>query len=279
MIQDIGNHHFDLHYVLCAPKTEDVVYLFRGREILLHTNGALPCYGDLKDAPGLQFIRLFSMDARPGYLALPERDLPELSGDFSYVSYRDYRYHQTMDRVLACYTAMHLNGWYRSNRFCGRCGHPMRLGQKERSLVCPHCGNLVFPRLNPAVIVAVTDGERLLMTKYSGRTHQVHHFVLVAGFVEIGETAEQCVAREVMEETGIHVKNIRYYGSQPWGCDGNLTLGYFADLDGDAHITLDDWELSDAHWFERQNVPVPENDLASITADMIRAFAEGREPR
>lgn len=279
MIQDIGDHHLDISYSLQPPEDHDAVYLFRGRELLARTDGTLPCYGDLKEIPGVQFIRLFAMDAESRYLALPEEGVTVEAEGFTYISYRDYRYSQTMDKVLACYTAIHLNNWYRSNRFCGRCGHPMTIGQKERNLVCPHCGSLVFPRLNPAVIVAVTDGERLLMTKYSGRTHHVSHFVLVAGFVEIGETAEQCVAREVLEETGIHVKNIRYYGSQPWGCDGNLTLGYFADLDGDAHITLDNWELSDGHWFERSEVPVPENDLASITADMVRAFAEGREPK
>ncbi|MCC8121245.1 MAG: NUDIX domain-containing protein, partial [Oscillospiraceae bacterium] len=104
------------------------------------------------------------------------------------------------------------------------------------------------------------------------------HYVLVAGFVEIGETAEQTVEREVMEEVGLRVKDIRYFKSQPWGCDGNLTLGYFAQLDGGEGITLDRQELADARWFRREEVPVPKDDV-SITSEMIHLFAAGREPK
>ena len=136
-------------------------------------------------------------------------------------------------------------------------------------MVCPDCHAEVFPRINPAVIAAVHDGDRLLMTKYAGRP--VSWFVLVAGFVEIGETAEDTVRREVMEETGIKVKNIRYFGSQPWGVPGNLTLGFTAELDGSDKITLDTGELAEGRWFHREEVPVPDDDV-SITAAMIRAF-------
>lgn len=85
---------------------------------------------------------------------------------------------------------------------------------------CPSCGNTMFPKISPAIIVAVTDDKnRLLVTKYAGRTSD--QYALVAGFVEIGETLEECVQRELMEEVGIRVKDIRYYASQPWGCVGN----------------------------------------------------------
>ena len=107
------------------------------------------------------------------------------------------------------------------------------------------------------------------MTKYANRP--VTWFVLIAGFVEIGETVEDTVRREVMEETGVKVKNIRYFDSQPWGVPGNLTLGFTAELDGSDEITVDRQELSEACWFEREKVPVPDDEV-SITSALIHAF-------
>ena len=134
---------------------------------------------------------------------------------------------------------------------------------------CDSCGNRVYPKIAPAVIVGVTDGDRILMTKYSGRDYT--RYALIAGFTEIGETAEETVAREVMEEVGLKVKNIRYYKSQPWGSESDLLLGYFCDLDGDDHITLDEEELSVAEWFHRDEMNV-EDDGISLTREMMTTF-------
>lgn len=275
MIQDIGSHQFSNVWALRRPEAGDLIYLFQGRDALMGPDGQLPRYEELAGREGMEFRYLFAVDETHYFLALTEEKV-ELEG-YTYRLAREFRCHRPMDRALAGFTAMHLNNWYRRNRFCGRCGGKMVEGADERKMVCPHCGNLVYPRINPAVIVAVTDGDRLLMTKYSDR-NRVHHYVLIAGFVEIGETAEQTVAREVMEEVGVHVKNIRYFGSQPWGCDGNLTLGYFAELDGSGSITLDRHELADGHWFRRGEVPVPDDDV-SITSEMIHLFAAGKEPK
>ena len=141
---------------------------------------------------------------------------------------------------------------------------------------CPQCGNLIFPRISPAVIVAVTDGDRLLMSKYAGRAYT--HYALLAGFTEIGETLEQTVHREVMEEVGLKVKNIRYYKSQPWGVDGNVLMGFYCDLDGSDEICLDENELSMAQWFHRSQIPIKDDGI-SLTREMIRVFEEGREPK
>jgi NAD+ diphosphatase len=143
----------------------------------------------------------------------------------------------------------------------------------QRKLVCDQCGAEVFPRINPAVIVGVIDGERLLMTRYANGP--VQRFVLIAGFTEIGETVEETVAREVLEEVGLRVKDIRYYGSQPWGVAGNLTLGFFCRLDGSDDLTVEEDELSEAQWFTRKEIPVPE-DQTSLTSEMVRKFAEGK---
>lgn len=128
---------------------------------------------------------------------------------------------------------------------------------------CPKCGNLIFPRINPAVTVAVTHEDKLLVSRYNGRK-QTNLYALIAGFVEIGEFAEECVAREVMEEVGLKVKNIRYYGSQPWGFAGNLQIGYTAEVDGDDRIVLDREELETAFFISREEL------------EMIEAFRSGK---
>ena len=124
----------------------------------------------------------------------------------------------------------------------------------------------------PAVIVGVTDGNRILMSKYAGRSYK--KYALLAGFTEIGETVEETVAREVMEEVGLKVKNIRYYKSQPWAFSDTLLMGFYCDLDGDAEVTLDEEELALAEWFERDEIPVePSRD--SLTNEMIIKFKQG----
>ena len=139
--------------------------------------------------------------------------------------------------------------------------------------VCPECGNEIFPVIAPAVIVAVTHGDQILVTRYAGREHK--GIALIAGFCEIGERTEDTVHREVMEEAGVRVKNLRYFDSQPWGFASNLLLGYFAELDGSPEIHMDEEELQEARWVKRGELPVQEN-LASLTATMIEHFRQGK---
>ena len=132
---------------------------------------------------------------------------------------------------------------------------------------------MVFPKIAPAVIVGVTHGDKILMTKYAGREYK--RYALIAGFTEIGETAEETVKREVMEEVGLHVKNLRYYKSQPWAFSDTLLMGFFAEVEGDDSITLDREELALAEWFERENIPASESDI-SLTSEMIEFFRAGK---
>ena len=175
--------------------------------------------------------------------------------------------------AFAGMTAHHLYVWYRDNRFCGHCGAELVHDDEQRMLHCPSCGNMVFPRIAPAVLAAVQHNGKLLLTKYA---HGDGNYALVAGFVEIGETAEECVAREVMEETGLRVKNVRYYDSQPWGFAGNLMIAYTAELDGeDDTICRDASELAVAEWVAPQDI-TDIFDYSSLTREMIRRFREGR---
>ena len=175
-------------------------------------------------------------------------------------------------RIFTGITGFQLSNWYKNNRFCGRCGSKTVHSTTERALKCPSCGHVIYPRIVPAVIVGVCNGDEILVTKY--RTGFAH-YALVAGFTEIGETLEETVQREVMEETGLHVKNIRYYKSQPWSFSDTLLMGFFCDLDGEEEINLDREELAMAEWFDREKMPVEREDL-SLTNDMMMAFKEGR---
>lgn len=175
-----------------------------------------------------------------------------------------------------CYageTAYHLYVWYRDNSFCGRCGEHLEYSHKERAMICPSCGNVVYPKIAPAVIVGIlnSSGDKIVMTRYAGREYKGH--ALVAGFCEIGETAEDTVRREVLEEVGLHVRNIRYYKSQPWGFDSNLLFGYYCTADEDEPIHMDDGELAKAVWVSRDEIGEEERNL-SLTAEMILHFKE-----
>ncbi len=217
---------------------------------------------------------LFRLQGESHFLWMGEAG--EAEEPYRYESARRLRQTVSKEICFAAMTGWHLHQWYKKSRFCGQCGSSTVHDEKERMVRCPICGNLIFPRINPAVIVAVTHGEKLLLTKYAGRGYT--HFALVAGFTEIGETMEQTVRREVMEEVGLRVKNLRYYKSQPWGVDGNVLMGFYCDLDGEDTIRLDEQELSMAGWYDRTALPIADDGI-SLTREMIRVFGEGREPK
>lgn len=140
-------------------------------------------------------------------------------------------------------------------------------------LYCEKCGLMEFPKICPATIIAVRDGNRLLLSKYAGRAYK--KYALLAGYTEIGETIEETVKREVMEEVGLKVKNIQYYKSQPWSFSDTLLMGFYCDLDGEDKITLDQDELALAEWFEREDLPEVTSD-ESLTNEMIQMFKLGK---
>lgn len=272
MIHEIMPEVMDNQYRDRRPEGDDRVLFVRGREILVRegTDGiSYPLYRDVKERTG-RIVYLFSVSGHPYFLG--ELLTSEIGGT-RFMGWEQLRDASPRAEAFAGMTGIHLYQWYQSAQFCGRCGKKAVHHGKERMMYCPSCGHVMFPRIAPAVIVAVTDGERLLLTKYAGRENA--HFALVAGFVEVGETAEECVRRELLEEVGIHVRDIRYYGSQPWGFAGNLMLAYTARLDGAHAIDLDRHELSEAAWLLPEEIPeIP--DHSSLTREMIRRFREGR---
>ena len=280
MLQDIDPHHLDNQYVHKNVTEESKILHFCNRNVYIaraeDDTLRLPTYKELQavkcgavEEADLQY--LFSIEEETYFLLVDKDVLPEDAG-FHYETVRTLRQMISKEVCFAVMTAWHLYVWYDANRFCGRCATPVVHDKKERMLRCPECGNMIFPKIAPAVIVAVLDGERILMTKYAGRAYK--RYALIAGFTEIGETVEETVAREVMEEVGLKVKNIRYYKSQPWGVDSNLLLGFFADLDGNDSIRMDEEELSEAEWFERGTMPAHDDGI-SLTREMMGVFEKG----
>ena len=142
--------------------------------------------------------------------------------------------------------------WAQTHQYCGRCGHPTEDSNDERAKICNRCGLINYPRISPAVIVAVTNNRRILLAR-SIRAKSSYHSVL-AGFVEPGETLEDCVRREVNEEVGIQVKNIRYFGSQPWPFPNALMVGFTAEYAA-GDIRVEPSEIVDADWFDAHSLP------------------------
>jgi NAD+ diphosphatase len=148
--------------------------------------------------------------------------------------------------------AAQLVEWDRTHVHCGRCGSPTEHAPGERARRCPQCGHAAFPRLSPAVIVRVTRGDEILLARaqrFPGGMYSV-----LAGFVEPGESLEECVARELEEEVGIEVADITYFASQPWPFPHSLMIGFTATwVSGD--LRIEEAELVDARWFTRDNLP------------------------
>ena len=279
MIQDIAPHRLANEFVPDAvPQEGEWVCYVRGQELAVryveNAEGgpdtfAFPRVGE----PGLPsegLTYLFALDGASVWLA-PDAGFAEPPAGYELVQNRALRFggHGPRELMYAAYTAVHLGGWYHKNRYCGVCATPLAPHAALRALRCPSCGNLVFPRINPAVIVCVRDPEadKIVLTRYA-RGGVVPFDALVAGFVEIGETIEECVRREVREELGLEVKNIEYYKSQPWGTASDVLSGYWCDVDGDPTLHRDKKELGSAVWAGPDEIPGQPDDL-SLTNEMM----------
>ena len=280
MLQDLASGRLENEFRNITAGGEDIIICFHQDQVLL-SRGAddalmLPTLSHTAARKTAEAPRYLFRIRKQNYFLWTDPAPIDPGGSFAYEPVRQLRQLRSKEICFAVMTAWHLYNWYRTNRLCGCCGTPTEHDSRERMLRCPSCGNMIFPRINPAVIVAVTDGDRLLLSKYAGRAYT--RYALLAGYTEIGETVEQTVHREVMEEVGLRVKNLRYYKSQPWGVDGNVLLGFFCDLDGSDAIRIDENELSMADWYPRDALPAHDDGI-SLTREMIRVFEEGREPK
>lgn len=276
MIQDIEPRIFNNSYGYRKAEPQDLFLSYQGDTVLVREDKDKLWYPSFSDfsaahphlADSAQF--LFSIDDI-NYFLVREEGLDSADG-WVYAATQRFRSEPKYWRSFAGAIGWQLNRWYENHRFCSKCGKSMKHSDKERMLYCETCGFQAYPTISPCVIVGVYDGDRLLMTKYSGREYT--NFALIAGFVEIGESLEQTVRREVKEEVGVQVKNIRYYKSQPWPFSDTILAGFYAELDGDAAITLDEEELSVGVWVKKEDIPPAERNI-SLTAEMMEAFRTG----
>lgn len=287
MIQDIAPHVYHNEYHPAAPQGNSFLLYYEEGMVLLSADQdgeiSYPRFSDLTTAPvegTVGALRepsrfLFTIDGIGYFLAAARPVLKEeAEAEFHMEKIAVFRHARPKHQSFAGITGYQLWDWYRSNQYCGRCGHRLRHADNERMMFCEACKNTIYPKISPAVIVGVLDGDRILMTKYSGRDYK--RYALIAGFNEIGESIEETVRREVMEEVGLTVKNIRYYKSQPWSFSETLLLGFYCDLDGDDTIRLDTDELSVGEWIRREDIPETV-DWLSLTNEMIIRFQKGLE--
>lgn len=282
MIQDIAPHQYDAVYKRTQPKENDIMLIYQSDAILCHIKENQITYPSVKEIAEVfcdvyrKARYLFCIDGQ-NYFELSEAEFSAF-GKWNYISKDTLRYVRPIWRIYAGITGFQLHKWYEKHQFCGRCGSRMKESEKERALFCENCGNLIYQDISPSVIVGIINGDKILMTKYARGHSRYRKYALVAGYAEIGESLEDTVRREVMEEVGLHVKNIRYYKSQPWSFTDTLLVGFFCEVDGDDKITMDKEELSAAEWFDRNHIPAERSEAEiSLTGEMIEAFQNGYE--
>lgn len=196
-------------------------------------------------------------------------DTPLSVANCEYIPLRDS--YQLLDYTLyrQAGKAEELLHWHRQTRFCGCCGAPMQF-HTEISKRCTKCGVEQWPQLSPAIIVLISHGEDILLVQ--SLDFKRNYYGLVAGFVETGESLEECVVREVREETGLEIQNLRYFKSQPWPYPMGLMLGFFAEYKS-GNLKLQTSELKCGGWFHKDKLP-PIPGEVSLARQLIDAWLE-----
>ena len=275
MIQDIYPHRFSNLYLANRTLQEnDYIFHYQGNTLLLKTKGdelAIPQTKDFQEiTPETDFVFLFMLDEVPCFLVWDELKADKTPFAFTDISF----FRTTTQREIGWVSlvGLHLRNWYRQNRFCGKCGATTQHKTDERAVVCPACNTVVYPKISPAIIVAIVCNDQILLARNANFTGG--WYSLVAGYVDVGETLEETVCREVKEEVGLDVWNIRYYKSQSWELSGSMMIGFIAEANEDQPICIDDKEITDAAWFRRGNLPNHPSNI-SIAGEMIGKFERG----
>lgn len=258
--------------------SERLAFAFAGRLLLVQTDGEdirVPSFGELAVLLGAD-----SLDMAQAEVPLPQVngrdclafDLPEgyePSGEAALVGLRQLAGSVAGEVFSAAGTALQKVEWLRNHGFCSRCGNPTERHERHEALVCTECGHMHFARLSPAVIVLVERGREMLLGRSPGWPDGVYS--TLAGFVDPGETLEAAVHREIMEEVRITVRNLRYFGSQPWPFPHSLMVGFVAEYEA-GEIEPDPVEIEDARWFTPEDLPPRLPFKASIARALVDDF-------
>ena len=275
MIQDINPHRFSNVYLANQTiNNDDFILHYRGNSILLKTKDNELALPQKKDFPELSaetdWVFLFSLNEVPCFLIRGELNVDE--SQFVYTDISFFRSTTQREIGWVSLVGLHLRNWYLQNRFCGTCGIRTQHKPDERALICPACNTVVYPKISPAIIVAIRSNDKILLARNSNFTGG--WYSLVAGYVDVGETLEETVRREVKEEVGLDVRNIRYYKSQPWELSGSMMIGFIAEADENQPVRVDGKEITAAEWFTRSNLPNHPLNI-SIASEMIEKFERG----
>lgn len=274
----LGEVSFSIQPAQLVPEDGSLFLCFQQGQVLLGSDGGnliIPTYAMVKPLlpEGLSPFELAHTQQQTVFIPDPLKpaSIPEGCG-LKYESLRSFR-HMPFDAGAIITSASHLWNWYRRNHFCGACSMPLTHCADERALRCPACGELFFPMIAPAVIVAITCGDYILVARNAHSEWK--HYALIAGYVEVGETTEHAVRREVLEEVGLEIHAPRYLGDQPWGISGSLMFAFHAEADMNAPIRLQESELSDAKWLHRDEIE-PDGRPVSIAGELLERFRTGR---
>ena len=252
-------------------------FVFRKRELLVTGDHGLPAIHVLEEA-GIESVRSQYL-GQLGDQLCHSVELPADVDPPSGMRFHDLRaLYGRLDEALHALAgrAVQVMEWDRTHQFCGACGKPTVPSKTDRSRSCPDCGVPQYPRLSPAMIVSVERGPEILLARSPHFPPGIYS--TLAGFVEPGESAEEAVAREVLEESGIHVKNVRYFGSQPWPYPNSLMLGFTAEY-ASGEIVLEDDEIEDARWFHADDMPNFFPGRMSISQWLIHDFLDRKRSK
>jgi NAD+ diphosphatase len=252
-------------------------FIFQGESLLVEINNDDRCDIPLLESPtelelspsGRHYLGRYN-DHRCYCAEVPNSVKPPQN--MAFLTLRQLFYRMDNDLFWAVGYAFQIIQFEQTHLYCGRCGSKTEAAENERARVCPKCRLINYPRVSPSMIVAVIKEDKILLarsTRFKGSFYSV-----LAGFVEPGETLEECVIREVKEETNIDVKNIRYFGSQPWPFPHSLMVGFIADYAG-GELSIDKNEIVDAGWFSVANLPEIPGKI-SIARRLIDWFIENR---
>ena len=262
MIEKSLYENYKIHFdETTTPASDDYLFVFNNdRELYLNEDKKLP--SSLNDF-NVNFCFLIGVyKGRNAFVVNVESD------DAFYPLQEVYEFNHDLYHIAG--KAVLVNDWYQSHRFCGRCGTRTQLDEKDMMLKCPACGQNHYPRIAPAIIVAIRKDDELLMAKHS--YHDNIRFALIAGFVEPGETIEEAVHREVLEEVGVKIKNLKYQKSQSWPFPNSLMLAFTAEYES-GDIKVDGDEILKAKWFKKEEIIRYDSDI-SISDWLIQNFID-----
>lgn len=250
-------------------KDEDLWFIFQDRQIVIKEDMGkifIPTYKDVKQlVPGLEIeYHLGTLDKTNCYGGEINSSV-KIDGELKLVTLRYLAAIIDKELFSVAGKSAQLIHFNKTNKYCGVCGGENKRIEDEFSMTCCNCGFITYPQVCPAIIVGITNGDKILLARNKSFPNDMHSNV--AGFVDVNESLEDCVRREVLEEVNIKVKNIRYIGNQPWPYPNSIMIGFLAEYDS-GEITVDNKEIMHADWYTKDNLPMLP-DKTTIAREII----------